>query len=159
MKWFWYISRSDELFLDVDNVEHCIGHIRARLQGAVECGKLHVKSVYRQRSQSGKNEHIIIQLAEPMPEIERFVWETVLHSDIYRACNNIMRSIRGIGAPGVFISRADSFFFRGYDATCNCDAKHTAKIMLNCPVAIKYRGEFRARGFFGKPSRNKCEFI
>jgi hypothetical protein len=160
-KWFWYVARDNELFLDVDNVERVIHHLRQRLQGAIEYKRLDVAHVYRQRSQgkNGQHEHIIVTLNNKIPPVERFVWEIILRSDLYRGCNNIMRHLRGIGAPDIFISRSDCFFFRPYDTFCYCTKKHSPEIMEKCPTAEILRGDYRAQGFFGKPSQNPCKFI
>lgn len=161
MNWFWYVSKNTELFLDVDNVDKVIPHLRVRLQGAIECGKLDVDFVYRQRSQSkSKNhEHIIIKLKRPMRDVERFVWEIILRGDLYRGCSNIMRSLYGVGAPSVFISPHNAFFFRTPDASCACKKKHTLDVMKTCPTAQRLRREWCGQGFFGKPSRKECEWI
>ena len=157
--WYWYIARRNELFLDIDQPDRVINHLRRRLQGAIESGKLDVRCVYRQRSQSGNREHIIVTLNRELSDIERYVWEIVLRSDLYRGCNNIMRALHRVGAPDVFISRQDSYFFRPPDATCNCRGKHKSNVMEHCPVAIKYRGKWRVYGFFGRPSSAPCKFI
>lgn len=161
MKWFWYVSKQEELFLDVDNVSKVISHLRVRLQGAIEAGKIDVDFVYRQKSQnrSGDHEHIIIKLKRPMRDVERFVWEIILRGDLYRGCSNIMRSLYNVGAPSVFISPYDAFFFRSPDASCDCKKKHTMDVMSNCPVAKRLRGDMRDKGFFGKPSRKANEWI
>lgn len=159
-KWFWYISRPDELFLDIDREYGSVeNHLRSRLQGAIESGKLLVKNLYHEKSQSGRHEHIIITLQAPIPPIEKAIWEIILHSDLYRGCNNVMRIVRGVGAPTVLISRRSMFFFRSPDDYCFCSSKHKPNVMAKCPTSIKYRGENGNQGFFGKPSKNPCKFL
>jgi hypothetical protein len=161
MKWYWYVAKNDELLLDVDNIAHVLPHLRQRLQGAIECGKLDVDFVYRQKSQNktGNHEHIIIKLKRPMRNLERYVWEIILRGDLYRGCSNIMRHLYDVPAPSVFISPHNCFFFRHPDHYCECKKKHKLDVMTDCPVAKKLRGEFRDKGFFGKPSKANCEWI
>jgi len=165
---YWYVARPNELFIDTDNVSKSIHHTRARLQGAIECKKLSVYQVLSMPSKNTNHLHTIITLKHPISEIERFVWEIILHGDIYRGCCNIMRHIDGIGSPDLLISpheyfRQDSipghasFIDRTHDYSCDCPfPKHTAWVMMQCPVAYKLRGRHRAVGFFGKPSKNPC---
>lgn len=161
--WYWYVARDNELLLDIDNFTDKIRlHASMRLQGAIEYGYLSVKSLIVYPSSSikhgNRHVHIHIVLEHDMEEIQRYVWEVMLRSDIYRACSNIMRSRNGIYSPDLLISR-QRWINRLPDAVCTCEGKHTAAVMQSCQAAIKLRGEQRTQGFFGKPSKNRCPWL
>lgn len=167
---YWYVARPNELFLDIDNVSKSIRHARARLQGAIECGKLDVAHVMQRPSRSKDHLHAIVILNRSICYIERCVWEVILHGDIYRGCSNLMRAFNNVAAYDILISPWPCFNFqdekdddrnltykqRDHDDFCNCPTKHTAAVMLACPAAKRLRGEMHAVGFFGKPSKNPC---
>lgn len=164
---YWYVARANELFIDTDNASKSTKHARARLQGAIECGKLNVVYVMSRPSKSKNHVHTIITLKEPIAIWgERYVWEIILHGDIYRGCCNLMRYFYDVSSPDILISpwpyfyikeqKEDSPAARYPDDKCNCTSKHTRAVMETCPAAIRLRGENRTRGFFGKPSKNPC---
>lgn len=175
---YWYCAQPNELFLDIDNVPRSIKHARARLQGAIECGKLDVAGVMYRVSHSKDHMHAIVTLKFQIEPMERFAWEVILHSDIYRACCNIMRENRKLPSPDILISPFPCFAdfeetgsepvengiiinavvkqIRHHDDKCGCSGKHNAAVMETCPTAKRLRGEFRNAGFFGLPSKNEC---
>jgi hypothetical protein len=157
MKWFWYSARSTELFLDIDNYSKCISHIRQRLQGAIECHALDVKECFVYDSTRPDHKHIIVILNTPLCDVECFVWEIVLHSDIYRGCCNIMRSHNNFPHPDILIGR--QLYHRQPDAICECESKHTRSVMDGCQAAMQLRSEYRMAAFFGKPSKNRCNYL
>lgn len=169
---YWYVARANEIFIDTDNFARSMQHTKMRLQGAIECGKLDVAYIMQRPSKSngkkGKGHvHTIITLRQEMDAVQRAVWALILHSDIYRAACTIMRCCHAVVAPDVLISPFSYFsennndFVAGvrriYDDRCDCDMKHNAYGMAQCPAAQRLRGEKRLLTFFGKPSRNKCE--
>jgi hypothetical protein len=158
---YWYVARSNELFIDTDNVSKSIKHTRARLQGAIESNKLNVAYVISMQSTSPNHLHTIITLKGPISYAERYAWEIILHGDIYRSACNLMRSVHNVPAPDVLISPhirfEGNYQSRPADFQCECVQKHTAAVMNMCNVAIALRGEHRTRGFFGKPSKNPCK--
>jgi hypothetical protein len=168
---YWFVARPNELFLDIDNVSRSIKHAKSRLQGAIECGKLDVAYVMQRPSKSKNHIHVIITLKHDMIYgVDRFVWEMVLHGDLYRGFCNIMRERKGITSPDVLISPWKHFGIeidtvldtvnnpriRIHDDSCNCASKHNASVMETCPAAKRLRGEFRNVGFFGRPSKSPC---
>jgi hypothetical protein len=166
---YWYVARPNELFLDIDNVSKYINHARSRLQGAIECKKLDVAYIMQRSSRNSQHMHVIISLNSLMDDIEASIWEVMLHGDIYRGCCSVMRGIRRVKSPRVLISPYNHFgtidyppdgsveaIVRMRDDLCDCKSKHDMKTMESCPAAKRLRGEFRAVGFFGKPSKNPC---
>lgn len=156
MKNFWYVSRSNEIFLDIDNTHKILRHSSSRLLGAVECGRLQVADVEYHQSRSENHLHVIITLAHDLPDIERAIWALVLRSDIYRAASTMMRVARNIPAPDILITPIE--FRRPSDELCICESKHNAETMETCPAAIQLRGENRVTGFFGIPSKQEISF-
>lgn len=161
---YWYVARANELFIDTDNVSRSIKHTKARLQGAIECGKLDIAYVMTRTSKSKNHIHTIITLNRSICYVERYAWEIILHGDIYRSACNLMRSLNNVSAPDVLISPFANFIIldpvreiiRMSDDKCDCDMKHDAWGMMQCPAAHRLRGKNRTIGFFGKPSKNPC---
>lgn len=163
---YWYVARANELFIDTDNVSKSIKHTRARLQGAIEYGKLDIAYVMSHPSKRKDHLHTIITLTKEtqLSPTERYVWEIILHGDIYRGCCNIMRYLSGVPGADVLISQYSYFEYfdrpdlmkhvRPADYSCNCTSRHNAATMAECPAAIRLRGNNRTRGFFGKPSKD-----
>jgi len=149
---YWYVAHPNEILIDMDNPERSIKHSMRRLNGAIECFRLFVDKVEMHNSFSGKHLHFLITLNRNMGSIEKSVWGIILHSDIYRGCSNIMRSLRNHPSPDLLIT--PSRFDRVPDSFCHCRGKHSAKIMKNCPAASMLRGDYRVYGFFGKPSQS-----
>lgn len=147
----WYVATDFEILIDTDNANKSFKHFSARLGGAIECEKLDVRTVESHPSARVNHMHTLITLSQPMEEIERAVWAIILHSDIYRGCANIMRSLHGVKCPDLLITPIP--FSRNPDGVCHCEGKHNAEIMFQCPAAISFRGEDRIKGFFGKPKK------
>lgn len=164
---YWFVARANELFIDTDNVSKSIRHTRARLQGAIECGKLDVAYVMSRPSKRKDHLHTIVTIKDELSPTERYVWEIILHGDIYRGCCNIMRYLHGVPGADVLISPYPCFVYvqkkhsdkikgqsRKHDDSCDCIPRHNAATMATCPAAIRLRGENKTRGFFGKPSKD-----
>lgn len=154
--WAWYVARWDELMLDVDSGTQgsVLGATRIRLEAAIKGGCLKIAGplLWVYRSKSPGHYHIIIRLTSPMPAIERYSWEMQLRSDLYRARCNIMRELYEVSAPALLIAPGPwPMFYRDPDAICECEEKHTFKVIGSCPAALKLRGEGHAQeGFFGR---------
>lgn len=157
MKWYWYVANKQEIFLDLDRYESSIKHIRARLQGAIESEKLPLEFLSVYPSGRDGHFHAVLVLSKATRYPERLAWSIVLHSDIYRACNNLMRWERGVPAYDILI--ANRYYHRIADATCECEGKHKRAVMEQCPAAKQLRGEYRSVGFFGKPSSTPSDLL
>src|SRR5208282_2447269 len=81
---YWYVARPNELFIDTDKMSRSLAHTKARLQGAIECGKLDVAYVMQRPSTRPDHCHTIIVLNKYVDMIERAIWEIILHGDLYR---------------------------------------------------------------------------
>lgn len=152
---YWYVSTSHEILVDMDKPRTSIPHAERRLKGAMIGGQLSVFRVETHESFSPDHVHVLITLRESLSLVDRIVWGMIFHGDIYRGCTSLMRAHHGVGSPDLLIT--PSRFLRTPDATCNCPAKHDAKIMDVCPVAINLRGDARLRSFFGVPMHDDDE--
>lgn len=150
VKNLWYVSRENEIFIDMDNFRRSVNHAKMRLMGAVECDRLSILRVESHESSTNKV-HAIVTLNEPMRGIERATWGIILHSDLYRAASTIMRHLYNVDSPDILIT--PKRFLRAPDDSCDCLSKHIAEVMEKCPAAIRLRGENRTAGFFGKPAK------
>lgn len=149
---YWYVAHSNELLIDMDKPERSAGHFLRRLAGAIEYQKFALEKMEIHPSRSGSHLHILLTLKNYFTcDIERAVWEVVLHSDIYRGCSTIMRWIHGVDNADLLIT--PSKFEREPDDVCECAGKHDAETMKDCPAGIRLRGDDRLRGFFGIPSK------
>jgi len=144
--WYWYVANDKELFIDMDR--DAVKHFFARFESAKN-GPLKVARFRQQPSLTSGHRHIVIELCKEMPAIERYVWEIVLRSDVYRGCCNIMRELKGISAPDILITRTMFPDYRQPDDACFCPRKHDTQQMKLCPIAIKLRGAGIVKGFFG----------
>lgn len=146
---FWYVARNYEILLDIDRPNTALSHAEARLRGAMQHRALHVRRVEYHASNSASHLHALITLDQDLHPIERATWAIAFHSDIYRACNNIMRALYEIPAPDLLITPIK--FDRPPDDICACEYKHGGPIMESCDAADRLRGVDRVRSFFGRP--------
>lgn len=153
----WYVARTDEILVDMDKPATSLPHTEMRLRGAIASGLIDIERIELHRSFTPSHLHMLVTLDKYFfsSSYERVVWSLMFHSDIYRACNTIMRINQNINAPDLLITPVA--FQRPPDATCECDQKHTGPVMDVCPAAIALRGEDRTRSFFGKPVRAELE--
>lgn len=143
MPWFWYVTRDDELMLDIDGTVagSALGPTRIRLEAAIDSGKLAVSAAWIYRSGTNGHFHVILKMAREMPSIHRYVWEMQLRGDLYRGRCNIMRWVEYVPAPSLLISpRPWRSFPREPDAACECNGKHTFEAMGKCPAHLQLRG-------------------
>jgi len=168
MIWYWYVTRPDELMLDIDGGRggSILGACRLRLEAAIRSGKLAVRDdMFLYRSGQPGHYHVIIRLKEPMSAWRRFIWEMQLRSDLYRGRCNLMRYVNSIesgesltrglymvGAPALLISpKPWTGFYREPDVDCSCPSKHNFKVFSSCPAARALRGKEAANeGYFGE---------
>lgn len=171
---YWYIARSDELLLDLDDYMRpsksgCPwgeAFFRRRLRSAILDDKLKVSEVYVLQSSSAGHYHAIVKLESPLPTIMRLVWQLHLGSDLYRGRADLMRHARGFTAPTLLIRPRPiaENFYRDADAICTCTEKHvTSKIMAlpvkkRCAVWMKYRG-MSPWELFGRSGESSERFI
>ena len=164
----WYLAHSDELLIDVDNYMRPAksggpwGEVffRRRLRDAMQAGKLRVREVWLERSTSEHHFQAIVRLQEPLPLMQRLVWQLHLGSDLYRGRADLMRAARGVKAPSLLIRRERIVgFYREPDRVCACAEKHdTEKQFALGDKACEVWRELRGMSpweLFGPSSREK----
>src|SRR5579859_1058918 len=166
MAYYWYLRQDNEIFLDIDGKSEAkaaakLRMCRRRLVAAIEQGKLPVKDVWFYPSETKLHFHLILRLLSSVALPQ--TWALYLGSDVFRACNNMMREWLPPHLDSGNIRRAADLlivpqpyhgFFRQPDHMCHCKHKHTPEIMVNCPVGILLRGRYAISDFFGKPNKN-----
>lgn len=161
MNWYWYLRKEYEIFVDLDGTDpdsyaKKLYRANRRLRGAIDAGRIKVESAYLYHSSAALHHHLIIKMPECMSVEVAQVWALYLGSDVFRACNNLLRRMSG----PVFVTSADLLispapypnFYRRYDYNCECKAKHTRPIMETCPVGVRLRKHLAGMDFFGKPA-------
>jgi hypothetical protein len=145
----WYLARPDELLIDLDDAGRPTRtgapwievFFRRRLRDAIADGKLRVRDVYLSPSNSVRHYHAIVRLGEPLPIMQRLVWQLHLGSDLYRGRADLMRAARGFDAPSLLIrSHPMIGFYREPDRVCDCTAKHITSDQPTCKVWRELRG-------------------
>lgn len=145
----WYIARPDELLIDLDDAGRPTRtgapwievFFRRRLRDAIDDGKLRVRDAYLSPSNSTRHYHAIVRLGEPLPIMQRLVWQLHLGSDLYRGRADLMRAARGFDAPSLLIrSHPMVEFYREPDRVCSCTEKHITSDQPACAVWRELRG-------------------
>jgi hypothetical protein len=149
----WYVAHNDELLIDIDEPQKPVRggpyiekFFRQRLRDAIRAGLLAVHDVWIVPSTTNGHVHIAVQLAAPLPILERLVWQQHLGSDLYRGKSDLMRLARGKPAPSLLIEAEPiPRFYREPDYVCPCTRKHdTAEQQAlgdkACPVWLDVRG-------------------
>lgn len=156
MKNYWYVSRYDEILLDVDGKsEQKLLTSLSRIRGIIEGREFPIKSVWFFPSFTNHHYHIVLNLTGEVTEWEKAALQLYFFSDTFRTACNMMRISRYHSAPDLLIARF-SFkkqfgFYRMHDASCNCEEKHSHAVMEKCSAAQTLRGEFAAHTFFNHP--------
>lgn len=145
---FWYVANPHEILIDMDRPKSSLLHAEKRLAGAIVHNKLQVFSIELHESFSSDHVHARIVTPLYLSALERAVWAMALHSDIYRGLCTIMRIYNNIMSPDLLITPTP--FVRPPDAWCECESKHNAETMNECPAAKQLRGEKRTVSFFGR---------
>lgn len=151
----WYVAQDNEILVDMDKPTTSLPHVEMRLRGALASQHIDVKRVELHRSFSESHVHMLITLEHFLDANERAIWALMFHSDIYRACNTLMRLSNCVTAADLLITPLA--FIRPPNYVCVCDGKHTGPVMESCPAAIALRGNDRTRSFFGRPIRVEPE--
>ena len=174
---FWYIAKSDELLLDIDDYEKPVirygiwGEMfRQRLRDAINAGVLEIRmtdgeaDVFLEESNTPNHFHVFIRLAHPMSLHQRMSWQLRLASDWKRSHADLMRASRHI-RPASLLIRAHKVveLWREPDHECACTGKHEtlkqAALLstdLGCPVWRKLRGATPWE-LFGEPAHGGIE--
>jgi hypothetical protein len=155
MNWYWYVSRDNEIFCDLDS-KRAVARALDVLRRAMRRKMLAVDQVFFYPSLS--NYHLIVTLKDPMESKLRVYWSLWMGSDRLRAVYTLERIARKLEAPDLLIpSKIYIDGFRLPDHVCHCPAKHKARRITNhCPVLLALHGseagaEYFPRSYDRKP--------
>ncbi len=148
MTWYWYIGRENELLLDLDS-STAVWFAVQKLRRNMRRGFLAVAEVHLFRSVAPDHFHMFVILKEPMPPLERAIWECQLMSDLKRVQYNLMRTLRGLQGADLLITDREYPGVRNCDAVCGCAAKHKRRRITNhCPVLQALHGREAGAEYF-----------
>lgn len=144
-RWFWYVAAADELMMD------CDGRVLLEIaQSRLQRDLLPVKQTFVAPSQKQDHFHFVVRLQKPMPVLERMVWQLYLMDHVFRSVKNLFRALEGNPAPSLLISPEDwahiprlgwtGWFWRTWDATCDCPSHKDWKTIDQCPAHYMLRG-------------------
>jgi hypothetical protein len=160
MKWYWYVSRPNELFLDLDNQRAVLFALEKLERNNPDY--LAVRDRYLYESGTPGHYHLIVRVYGSMPAMERAIWELYLGSDIRRQEYVMMRLQRGLdGLPltsADFLITPEPYGFRKPDLECDCEGKHKEKrITDDCPVMQVLLEDQRSAVYFALKGTMKLQ--
>lgn len=142
--WYWYVAQDDELMMD------CDGRVLLEIaQSRLQRDLLPVRQNFVACSQKADHYHFVVRLWEPMPVMERMVWQLYLMDHVFRSVKNMFRVLKESPAPSLLISPSDwqtiqsvsrTPFWRKYDAVCNCESHKNWQRINVCPAHTLLRG-------------------
>ncbi len=161
-KRLWYIALPNELFCDLDlrgsTLERLLT-VRARLRGARAQGKLDWEFWVPYQSETPNHYHVMIKLKHDLNPYERLLWESRFLDDGYRNDMNFARLQATGNAWSLLITPFERRnYWRPFDYSCTCPAKHKSDVMKNCPVAQKLQCTLSA-DHFGDPIKLDDELL
>lgn len=164
--WNWYVSRPNEIFVDLDSkrsIARAFSVLRrgmaSRLHGgsiAVAFGPyLDVDSIWFYPSGRVGHAHLIVCLKEQMDPLQRALWALWMGSDRIRGVYVIERLRNMVIAADVFSTRG-LFEFRYPDDRCTCPEKHKAKAITDkCPAMQRLMMDQRSADYFPRNTDRK----
>lgn len=167
MKWYWYVAKSNEIFLDLDSgrsITRALSVLRRTLSSPlygcrhprVAMNRLEVSSVWMYPSVDPKHAHLIVVLRCPLPLRVRVAWGLWMGGDQLRAAYVLERErhLRGAGGdPCELLATRAPYGFRAPDDSCSCMEKHKPKSVTDsCPALTRILGDHRSDDYF---PRNK----
>lgn len=156
---YWYSSRPNEIFLDLDS-NRAIARALSVLRLAIRQRKLPIESVWLYGTATKNHAHMIIALRSGLCWESRLAWSLWLGNDRLRAAYVLRRHAFGWGEGGPVgkdaIGHYDllvtpSQYYREPDAFCECKGKHKeTKVTSKCPAMIHLLGEHRSADYFSR---------
>ena len=172
-RWYWYVERPQELFVDIDCADaaadtsmvrsHKLFFAERRIQAA--------RTLYRSKkgetgyglpileyaiypSATPRHYHIMIVCdKERAPcAVQKIGWRHRLMDDSYRLQQDAQRYVRYVAGSLLISPEEHRDWWRAPDAVCDCAGKHTAEVMRACPVAQQLRGTEAAEDYMGHPT-------
>lgn len=163
--WYWYVARSNEIFLDLDS-KRALNRALNVLRRAIlreRTGKgvfseypfsfpfqnvLRVHSVWIYPTQSENHYHLIVVGWHDMPVELRLAWALWMGADQVRAAYVMERYRHGFPRPELLCTRS-LYGFRIADDACDCRDKHKRKVITEgCPALSRILGNHRSADYF-----------
>ncbi len=161
--WNWYVSRPNEIFVDLDSRRATTRAFSVLRRGMVSKGwkagteacstgkaapRLNVDSIWLYPSEKAAHAHLIVCLKSDMDALQRALWALWMGSDRIRGVYVIERLRHMVIAADVFSTRS-LFEFRVPDDICFCQDKHKKKsITDHCPAMERLLMDQRSADYF-----------
>lgn len=149
---YWYASRSNEIFLDLDS-NRATARALSVLRLAIRKKHLAVRQVWLYGTPTAHHAHMIIVLRKHMPWVTRVAWSLWLGNDRLRAAYVLERS-RWVpdGLQDLLVTKSP--YYRQCEAVCKCRRKHKAKdVTENCPAMEILLGNERSADYFTRTGK------
>lgn len=165
---YWYNSRPNEIFLDLDSrrsLNRAINVLRLAISDngrrlkqrtlkaiMPQYPKLSIKNIYIYPSATSGHAHLIIELNGPL-WVSKHAWSAWLGNDRLRLAYVLARQDI-LGGGDLLVSRQQ--YYRPADAVCTCRTKHKdPKVTDDCPAMIKLLGSHRSADYFYRTGSTK----
>jgi hypothetical protein len=147
MMTYWYVSRPNEIFLDLDSRKARTRSLHV-LRRAMATKRLSVESVWLYPTITDDHSHLIVVLREPLPFLLRVSWSLWMGGDQIRAAYVLERYRQGFEEAELLCSKM-TYWFRAADDVCSCEGKHKAKSVTDkCSALKKILGDHRSADYF-----------
>ncbi len=167
-RWFWYVARPNEIFVDLDSgkaISRALSVVRRALlvkpTAKTPLNKLPIESVWLYPSGTEGHAHLILVLAKELTVIEKVSWSLWLGTDQIRAAYVIERFLAFWRSADVRSGRSDYeiqaeilathevYGFRKPDTFCYCKDKHKKKSVTDkCDALERILGDHRSDDYF-----------
>jgi hypothetical protein len=158
---FWYSSRPNEIFLDLDS-NRAIARALSVLRLAIRRKQLPIMGLFLYRTRTEGHAHMIVLLSCEMSWQKRLGWALWLGNDRLRAAYVLARhSINGTHAKHAHdLLVSTQLYYRPWDAFCECKKKHKKKAVTDkCPAMEHLLMDQKSADYFTrtgkKPPRKK----
>lgn len=175
MRWFWYVARPNEIFVDLDSpaaTTRALSVLRRALNvkrtAKTPLLKLGILGVWLYPSEAEGHSHLIVVLKNNLSFIDRTAWSLWLGTDQIRAayvmerflsfaCRNdasipdgwVDSVIDNPSFPTELLSVRHEYGFRKPDTFCFCKEKHKKKHVTDkCSALVAILGDMRSADYF-----------
>jgi hypothetical protein len=149
---FWYASRPNEIFLDLDS-NRSTARALSVLRLAVRKKHLAVKQVWLYGTPTTHHAHMIVVLKDPMHWLTKIAWSLWLGNDRLRAAYVLERS-RYVKWTLADLLVTKTPYYREWDQICRCTKKHkTEEVTSKCPAMRLLLGNQRSADYFTRTGK------
>lgn len=153
---FWYASRENEIFLDLDSRR---AFRRAVSVLAVAQDKLPVEEIYTYKTAQDGHCHMIVRLYGAIPPSLRLAWSLWMGNDRLRVAYVLARQVdsRVPGWSGDLLVTKKPYY-RAFDFACRCKDKHKPdEITTKCPAMKMLLGKAAAADYFARTGERRVK--